>query len=384
MKKLCCFFAVLTLCCLFAAGCSEPGKQTVTEDSEKVQEADEEGKEKTDAFHGLTPGGDTPKLGFQSVNNRSGSGENYVCVDSDTGEVYYVNAGKDNYLYCLDGNKKKLVLKKFVDCINVLDGVLYFRYGKNPQYDWKQRNSYRGKAYSYDLKTKKMTCLTEDEIAWLAVSEEGLYCHFGFDSSEYKNTIYFSAFGTDTWEPLFEDGTGIWLEIYKNYMLKMVADKEENYQLIWVDQKNGEEVELLGKGEYPFDGFLYQDYYYVSIDEKETRCVYRIDLNDGKRYRYWARKVDLGGGHIAGDGYKMNVTSLVELNGKTYSGSDVYGTIWTGDADGDHVEMKKVSGSNHLYRRLYTDGNRLFAWYNNGMVELVISDDGIREEPIGQ
>lgn len=390
MKKFYCFLTLLVLCSLFAAGCSDSDREVMTEQQEEVQETGikeekntEETTGETVAFHGLTPGGDVPRLGFQSVNNRKNQGENYVCVDSETGKIYYVNAGKDNYLYCLDGNKKKLVLKKFVDCINVLDNVLYFRYGKKPHYDPYQQNSYQGKAYSYDLKTKKMTCLTEDEITWLAVSEEGLYCHFGFESPKYGSMIYFSAFGTGTWEPVFEDSSGMHLEIYKNYLLKKVVDTEGEYQkFAWVDRKTKEEVDFLGKKEYTGNSFLYEDYFYASIDDGETLRAYRIDLTNGKRNSYWLEAVDLGGGHVMGDDYKSSVLCLVEMNGKVYSGSDVYGALWVGDADGDRMEMVKVAGSNHYYRRLYMAENRLFAWYDNGIVELVVSDDGIREKSI--
>lgn len=101
-----------------------------------------------------------------------------------------------------------------------------------------------------------------------------------------------------------------------------------------------------------------------------------IDLTNGKQYQY---KMEDGTPLISP--YRC-----VEIDGKTYMASDTHGEIFVGDTDSGVVRAVQIKGPRHWYERLYTDGKRLFALSGQGdyhMVELLLSENGIREVNIG-
>lgn len=166
MKKIYILFILLLL-----TGCNsepqqqaEPEYQKETTETENLGNLMETEKQETEdlsdteevTFHGIDSKEEMPLFEIQNVNNRYAFGENYFCHDPETGISYYINYGGDNYLYSLNGNKKTLVLDKFVSCINVRDNVLYFIYTEDTeQYSPFIQLSYTGGLYSYDLETKR-------------------------------------------------------------------------------------------------------------------------------------------------------------------------------------------------------------------------------------
>ncbi len=362
-------------------GNQEAEKEDIT--SEKTIEELEEVN-----FLGIDEKGKTLQLGSQGVNNRCIYGENYFCFDSKTGNIYYVNYGNDNYLYCLKGKKKELILDKFVTCINILDNVLYFIYAENPEYNPDIQLSYKGNLYSYDLETKEMVCLSEEELGWILAVPEGIYGHFGFDSKKYERKIYFYNFQKKIWELAFKEHKALTekdLCFYKDFYLKEIWNQNGNYmKTVWYRESDGKEIDFLGSKQYPWGGeFVYGNHLYARIEnpynEKEELYLCMIDLKDGRQYQY---KTEEGS-------TLKSVLCSVEVDGKLYAGSTIAGEIFVGDACLNSMRTIHIKGShNHFYNRLYTDGKRLFGLYNGGesygIVELLISDDEIKEVEIGK
>lgn len=369
-------------------------QETTKEDTTKEATSEKTTKELIEVnFSGIKENGETPKLGSQGVNNRWKEGENYFCFDSETGSIYYVNYGDDNYLYCLKGNKKELILDKFVTCINILDNVLYFIYAEDPGYNLNEQLSYEGKLYSYDLETKEMVCLSEKPVRWILAVPDGIYGHsFGFGSEEQKPKIYFYSFQKKTWELSFlETGRIKALCFYKDFYLKEIWDQNEEYRkTVWCRKSDGKEIDFLGSNQCPGlvgGEFVYGNHFYTrmenpyenpSNEEEKLYYLCMIDLSNGKQYHYKTEE----------DSILKSVLCSVEVNGKLYIANNVAGQIFVGDVYSGNVQTIQIQGNKHWYRRLYTDGKRLFGLYERygsyGMVELLLSGDKIEEVEIGK
>lgn len=260
-------------------------------EQESVEQENTKDEEEKEIFTGIDAQEESIEVGSRSINNRCMYGENYFCADPDTGIIYYVNYGDDNYLYSLDGNKKELILDKFVSCINILDGTLYFLYAeKQKEYSPLVQESYCGRLYSYNLNTKKMKCLSKEELRWIALTEDGIYGHFGFESQEYPEMIYFYPFDGKKWEPLLDENkkSRACPVSYQGYYLEETYKKSKYTGTVWKRKKDGKEIRFLGKKEKIFGGeFLCGTHLYLRLynpqDESQTPYLCMIDLSDGKR-----------------------------------------------------------------------------------------------------
>lgn len=336
-------------------------------------------------FTGIDAEEESIEAGSQSVNNRCMYGENYFCADPDTGVIYYVNYGDDNYLYRLDGNKKELVLDKFVSCINILDGMLYFIYAEEQEeYSPLIQESYCGRLYSYNLNTKELKCLSKEKLRWIGLTEDGIYGHFGFEFQEYPEMIYFYGFDENKWEPVFDGNkkSRAYHIFYKGYYLKENYNKKSEYTgTVWKRKKDGKEIPFLGEKEKIWGGeFLSGDHLYIRMynpqDELQEPYLCMINLSNGEKYHYKTE-----------EGNVCKVLSSVEIENVFYMPSNNNITIYTGDVYSEMLETKEVKNG-HVYERLYTDGKRLFALYRSGsssfgMAELLISEEGVEEIEIG-
>lgn len=105
-------------------------------------------------------------------------GDDYMCIDSDNGGVYYVNWNNDKYLYYWKDGKNKLILDKWVSQIAYMDGKIYCLYGDYDEggktYD-PLSYPYEGVIMEIDVKTGKYKELTKKPALRLAVTRDGIY-----------------------------------------------------------------------------------------------------------------------------------------------------------------------------------------------------------------
>ena len=126
-------------------------------------------------------------------------GDDYMCIDSDNGGVYYVNWGGDKYLYYWKDGKNKLILDKWVSQIAYKAGKIYCLYD---DYD-KSGKTYDPLSYPYegvimevDVKTGKYKKLTKKMALNLAVAKDGIYYRWysKMDAKEQKLEDGFYSF----------------------------------------------------------------------------------------------------------------------------------------------------------------------------------------------
>lgn len=125
-------------------------------------------------------------------------GDDYMCIDTDNGGVYYVNWGRDKYLYYWKDGKNKLILDKWVSQIAYMNGKIYCLYDESGKtYTSAYEPSYEGVIMEIDAKTGKYKELTEKTALRLAVTKDRIYYNWftGPDAEEQKSEDGFYSFG---------------------------------------------------------------------------------------------------------------------------------------------------------------------------------------------
>lgn len=124
------------------------------------------------SFKGIQSDYETPTLGNEPINLKTDQSNLLIVYSQEQDAWYYVNYGKDNYIYQMKDGKHQLLVERECDFINLIDDNLYF-IGKNDSYI--KNVDVIGDVYRYNLTTKELTLLVEGSIIYLYGSQDGLY-----------------------------------------------------------------------------------------------------------------------------------------------------------------------------------------------------------------
>ena len=112
-------------------------------------------------------------------------GQSLFCVDGQTGVTYFVNQGKDYYLYHLKDGEVKLVVDMPVKELYPYDGSVYFMIEDYGKYELK--GIHNGDIYCYTPADGSIQLIyeigvPESKIHKLVINEEGIY--FSYEVTE--------------------------------------------------------------------------------------------------------------------------------------------------------------------------------------------------------
>lgn len=327
-------------------------------------------------FKGIKSDYKTPSCGNLSINFKNESKLCLVCPDTENGITYYVNYGKDNYIYQLKDKKNTLLVKKKANYLQIWNNELYFLQDSS-EVDNTDSFCYPQNIYKYNLDTGELSLVLDVSANWLYVNAEGIfYTEVKINEENLTELItgYHLAFDSDTPEK-----TG-----YTNF----IPYKE--YKLIY-----GSSGELVLHNTLTNQTYqMTSDYItnnQASISDNNFYYIHRgklcsLNLNTSK-------KVDYDVLHL-GDRVKdiPVISSYCELNGTMYV--TVWGsTLYMIDINRGTISEMNVNGYGLL--DLYTNGDKLFALAKyipdldekdkkerTMMVELIVTENEITAEEL--
>lgn len=213
-------------------------------------------------YEGVTPSGNN-KAGNLSVNmkNMDPNLSYFICPDSDNNITYYINYGRDNYLYKLKNGARSLLLEKEVYFLQLWDNKLYFLC-KNEKSDIL---SY-GDIYTYNLEESKTELLKEANARKLIIDSYGIY----YEEMVDNDLVYYRL---DHDGRLIERLNGPYIQSYYNYQL--IAN--DNGVFLY-DTTTNEEFYLAPRFYYPYVK-IYNDYFIINDDG----AFYILNLLNGEK-----------------------------------------------------------------------------------------------------
>jgi hypothetical protein len=125
-------------------------------------------------FGGIVSDYETPNNGNFGLNFKNNDQLSLICPDAVNNVIYYVNYGKDNYIYELKDNKSTLLVDRKANYLQLWNNELYFL---NDVSDKKQIDQlyYPQNIYKYNLETRELTLLLDINATWLYVSRDGIF-----------------------------------------------------------------------------------------------------------------------------------------------------------------------------------------------------------------
>lgn len=351
-------------------------------------------------FHGFQVNGQTPVWGNDPLNLKS-TIPGLVCPGEDV--TYYVNCGRDNYLYELKAGESRLLLSEVVTSLNIWDDELYFVLHE----DGDIRGA--GKVCKYNLQTGNLATVLDVEASYCCVGENGIYYTevelFSYNGT-YISTEYLKYYA-------FEDGSIMeyagerWNQYGDYYALPLISEN----QRVGIGFQNINTDELLPVYPQSNEVFLGAgsicDNRYCGIGNNGDEFVW-IDLQDGKSHKIvlpysasytWLYDyvkcngefyLSLGAGNA-----QMEQIALVDFENASMKKM----TVWT-EAERTY-ELDEIEQGNYeeiipySYQELYSDGKNLFVlkhfidreneslWDGLLLVQLVEKDGGFEEVELG-
>lgn len=136
-----------------------------------------------------------------SINTEIGfEGNSDFCMDETTGVIYFVNQGKDNYLYAIKKGEVQLAVAMPVKQVYPYQGVVYFMIDNSDTYDLQEKHS--GDIYCYIPESGVVELVYEtgaienSEDHKLMVEESGIYfCYTIIEGSRGISSYYYLPFG---------------------------------------------------------------------------------------------------------------------------------------------------------------------------------------------
>ena len=290
------------------------------------------------------------------------TGQSLFCIDEATGVVYFVNQGKDYYLYRIKDGEVKLAVAMPVKQVYTYQGLVYFMIESYEKYELE--GLHNGDIYCYTPATGTVELVYElgtlqlSKEHKLTVNENGIYFSY-FIEKENKRTYYhyYLPFGES--KPV-KDTEMMTLEGWDNYVFNYTSSGTG----IVLQNRNGnkeDNIELSNRG-YRF--CVKGDYLY-SAERTYISCV---NLKTGEEIKYdflemWKSSV-------------RNQSSLEDNSGVrviesfTVTETDIwvtgFGTILgrlnleTKELSYSRICKDKNEGLFYTIIELYTDGEQLY------------------------
>jgi hypothetical protein len=330
---------------------------------------------------------------------------NLVCPDPVNDIVYYINYGKDYYIYELNGETSTLIVAKKANYIQLWEGCLYFLAYKDDNAS--TYNDFDCKSiYKYDLKAKKLELILDTNATNLYVTSEGIY-YVNKDFLEDKTNFVIEGYHLDFYSntPVKMDRL-LFAKYKNNYLREQRRDPNDpnDFGKILL-QSNNSDDEITVKNDsrrYNItisDNTLYYStgYYLYSLDlSNGNQKVYDMTKADSMAESSEFSELDLKTMFSAYQGYKNDIVISDYVTFK----DNIYAAFFSNylmkiNKDGKIVvapiKDKAKIGIDGI-ERLYSSGKRLFALgekLNNNevqreIIELIITGDDIVVKNVSQ
>lgn len=326
-------------------------------------------------FQGITSDCETPvpaNLGINLKQNFSAWG--IVCPDPENDVIYYVNYGKDNYIYQLKGDISTLVVEKKAKDLQLFNNELYFLSDDTDSSDYTIPKG----IYKYNLETKELTLVLDARAKSLYVNSNGIYYNKidVIESESGVKTIHsigqYLAFDSDTPKGI---DTDIFLQ-YKEYTLVMKGDSIKLHNNI-----TEEEIKVIPIQAMEPMTSIHGDILYFTY-ELDNR-LYSLNLKTGATAIY---DLDMFNS-LNPDRKDFQISGYTVMNDELFitAGSNI---LYQVDINtGNTTEIYTIGNNNYTYvlTQLFTSGDRLFAIGEKlvggktqyALLELVVTDDSL-------
>ena len=397
-------FSICLLCLGLAIGLYGCAKDTEKENSTEVVSptaaitqavfapVKEKVEEKTEGISGLAETLEfcdaSEQAKYNAMNrmmsNYSPSWSSNFCIDEATGAVYFVNWGKDYYLYRLIDGKAELAVSLPISMVATANGHVYFMIDSHGKYEMEAYSD--GDIYYYTPSDGSVELLyaageaEEAEEYCLAVDDNGVYFSYmqKVPAPEYgegvtigKMTYGFLPYGETK---LQQDTLEMTMPGWNNYKFSYLFTSDDYSvppELILVDRQDNQNRKELSIGR-PYLYCVVDDcLYYMSA--KDSMNFHNLNLVTGEDKAY-----DLKEAYMATGFYET--TEMFEQHLKenpntqffhsfTYAGGYIWLTnsafLYRIDMETgvvDHFSLQK--DRTPFIGTLYTDGDNLYALYS--------------------
>lgn len=300
-------------------------------------------------FKGISSDYDTPTESTFGINTKICNMDmplQIVCPNPSSDEIYYVNYGKDNYIYCLQGDTSTLLVKKEANFLSLWNDELYF------MSDLENRENTIDKytsIYKYNLKSGDIKLVTKTNSNWMNVNAEGII-YTQSEEEEYEGKSYTTAY---VYQLDFNGNTSKRYEhleylTYKNYKL---FNNYSGLSLLNIDTM--EEFIIMPQfSEYSSKASIQGDILYFMDKDK----LFSLNLNSGEKIIYDTNNyvtplIPLKPPFMISSYTVLNNEVFVAINNSLVLRGDIVGGPFK-------VEWE---GINCAIIDLYHGGNRLFA-----------------------
>ena len=295
--------------------------------------------------------------GYNSLNRKLSidadigmEGRSDFCVEETTGVIYFVNQGKDNYLYQIKDGKVQVAVDMPAQQIYPYQGLVYFMVGKSDTYDLQEKHS--GDIYCYTPESGAVELVYEvgaienSSAHRLTVVESGIYFSYVIREEERGRLFYYRLPFGET-EPI-QDTTFMTTKGWKDYLLwpNILMNRTEK------EDGTREQIEL------QFNTYCYcivGDILYF-VNGSSIAC---IDLNTKEQTAYdFSKEIQKVEGRN-NDKSIETFTITEDAVWATTGGSSLYrmdlqsGTIKS-------AKIRDEKEDSHQIRILYTDGKELY------------------------
>jgi uncharacterized lipoprotein YehR (DUF1307 family) len=308
----------------------------------------------------------TVDFGNLAINNKINSMLCLVCPDIENNITYYVNYGKDDFIYQLKDGESSLILAEKTHHIQLWKNDLYFL-------GFKETEQYYNNIYKYNLITKKVELVVEAVLSRMYINSEGIYyTHYVFKDDNIKFIPCKLSWDTMTVEQF--DKFDAWPDFqeYNDYILKysFIPNSEAGNMHLQLIQKDTEECVFSENGIiYTNNTCIYKDYLCYTGRDK---YLYVVNLLNGQVYT-------IGLGEFLGD--MLTPKDYAIINDQIYITPDGSSYVyWCNLTDST---LKRIRLRNIKINDLFISGDRLFAVENKlaileyELVELIPENDNI-------
>lgn len=221
------------------------------------------------SFTGIVSDYNSPECGNLTINSKLNSSLSLVCQDPDNDIIYYVNYGKDNYIYQLKDGISTLLVEKPTYYIQFWKDEIYF-FGYNDQYPIFFENIYK-----YNISTQELDIVIETMSDWMSINSNGIYfTNYEKLSDDTLVKVYLYSFESKSVEFYSND---VFMQ-YKDYILEF--HPTNNGISLQLKKYGTNEIYLdIADASYREKTCIYNDYLFYINDNLNI-----IDLKEGKKY----------------------------------------------------------------------------------------------------
>ena len=322
---------------------------------------------------------------FYFLSNVAVNENSVFCLDETTGVIYFVNQGKDNFLYRIKDGEVKLAVAMPVQQIYPYEGFVYFmvdNYGTYQLEGMKTGDIYCYTPFSgevelvYAVGTMVAETVENARDYKLLVEKSGIYFCYNVKGEDLKSHTYYYSLPFGASEAIEDTRCTAekgWKEYYFGPSYRVAEDG--SYVITLISRETGERTKLSARGSAYCvigDVLYYADH--ISIES--------LNLATGERISYDFTEAMKWTEYLESDSKIIDYFTITEDAFWVSTRCRIYRIdlqtkeITSGSIPG------KTKGTYYYVHELYTDGKEVYALTNplvtgiqKGVVRLVFTDE---------